>query len=138
MKKSLKLTLVLPKIPDIELLAVRALEQLAEYYEIPEEKMGEARILLTEAIINAFEHSGGSREEIRVVLKADRKKIEFTVKDYGHGFDPDQVQDPDISAKLNSSHKRGWGLKLMRSMADDISIQSSQRGTAITIVKRML
>ncbi|MGE5679298.1 MAG: ATP-binding protein [Bacillota bacterium] len=138
MKKSLKLTLVLPKIPDIELLAMRALEQLAEYYEIPEEKIGEARIILTEAIINAFEHSGSLREEIRVVLKAQRDKIEFTVKDYGHGFDPGMVEDPEISAKLNSSHKRGWGLKLMRSMADELSINSTARGTAITIVKRMI
>ena len=58
MQEPVQLKMTLPKIPDIELVALEGLERLSRHLGIAEEKIGEARIIVTEAIINAFEHGG--------------------------------------------------------------------------------
>jgi len=59
------------------------------------------------------------------------------VRDYGKGFKPENVEEPDINEKLGSKHKRGWGLKLMETMSDDFMIESDKNGTKITITKHL-
>ena len=137
MKKPVKLTFVLPNVPDIELVAIKGLEHVGEHLGIPDEKVGEARILVTESIINAFEHSNSKRPEVKVEFTVTRQQLVVLVEDYGKGFDPEKVEDPNIKEKMGSSHKRGWGLKLMKSMSDDFDIESTPEGTRITMTKNL-
>jgi anti-sigma regulatory factor (Ser/Thr protein kinase) len=136
MKEGVSLKITLPKIPDIELVAIEGLERLAHHLGIAEEKIGEARILVTEAIINALEHSGESAPSVRVEFTMTTEELAIFVRDYGKGFDPESVEDPDILTKLGTKgKKRGWGLNVMRSMSDDFQIESNKNGTKITIKK---
>ncbi|HCA81741.1 MAG TPA: hypothetical protein DEP53_18585 [Bacteroidetes bacterium] len=134
-KESMKLKIALPKIPDIELVALEGLERLARYMGIREDKIGEARILVTEAIINGLEHSGQKHPTVRVEFSMTKKELVILVRDYGKGFEPGAVEEPDIKKKVGSKNKRGWGLKVMKSMSDDFQIESGKRGTKITIKK---
>jgi anti-sigma regulatory factor (Ser/Thr protein kinase) len=136
MKEGVALKITLPKIPDIELVAIEGLERLAHHLGIAEEKIGEARILVTEAIINALEHSGEATPSVRVEFTMTTEELAIFVRDYGKGFDPESVDDPDIVAKLaTKGKKRGWGLNVMKSMSDDFRIESNKNGTKITIKK---
>lgn len=135
MADTVTLKMELPRIPDIELVAIGGLDRLARHLGIPEEKTGEARILITEAIINGFEHGGNDNNRVDVEFTIDAKELVVFVRDYGRGFDPADVEEPDIAAKLGTKNKRGWGLKLMKSMSDDFRIESNQSGTKITIKK---
>lgn len=136
MNSPVVLKIELPKIPDIELVAVEGLGRLARYLGIAEEKIGEARLLVTEAIINAFEHAGGDpASPVVVEFTMTTAELVIFVKDFGRGFDPSAVEDPNIDRKLKGGDKRGWGLKLMESMSDDFHIQSDASGTRITIKK---
>jgi anti-sigma regulatory factor (Ser/Thr protein kinase) len=110
---------------------------MAKYIGITDEKIGEAHVLVTEAVINAFEHSGQKRPIVRVEFTMSPEKLVIFVRDYGKGFDPTAVEEPDIKKKLGSKHKRGWGLKLMESMSDDFMIESDEHGTKITITKNL-
>jgi anti-sigma regulatory factor (Ser/Thr protein kinase) len=130
---SLKITL--PKIPDIELVAVEGLHRLAAHLGISGEKIGEATILVTEAIINAFEHAGGTNSAVRVEFTVSRERLVIFVRDYGTGFDAATVQGPE--ARRAAGKKRGWGLKLMKSMSDDFRLESTARGTKITLTKKL-
>jgi anti-sigma regulatory factor (Ser/Thr protein kinase) len=122
-------------VPDIELVALEGLDRLAHHLGIADEKVGEAKILVTEAIINALEHTGEENPNVNVEFSLTTKELVVLVRDYGKGFDPSAVEDPDIEKKLGSGHKRGWGLKVMRSLSDDFHIESNEGGTKITIMK---
>jgi len=137
MDENIKLKMTLPKIPDIELVAIEGMDRMAKFMGIDDEKINEAHVLVTEAIINAFEHSGQKRPVVRVEYSLTLEKLIIFVRDYGKGFQPEKVEQPDIKKKIGSSHKRGWGLKLMESMSDDFMIDSNENGTKITITKNL-
>jgi anti-sigma regulatory factor (Ser/Thr protein kinase) len=135
MNEAVTLKITLPKIPDIELVALEGLDRLAHHLGIADGKIGEAKILVTEAIINGLEHSGEKNPSVRVEFTMTTKELVVFVRDYGRGFEPGSVDDPDIHSKLGAKNKRGWGLKVMKSMSDDFRIESGKTGTKITIKK---
>ncbi len=135
MQEPVTLKIELPKVPDIELVAIEGLERLSRHMGISEEKSGEAKILVTEAIINGLEHSGTDKPRVTVEFTMTTKELVIFVRDYGKGFEPGSVEDPDIQTKLKSKDKRGWGLKVMKSMSDDFQIESGPTGTKIVLKK---
>lgn len=135
---TLTLKIELPRIPNIELVAIEGLSHLARHLDLADEKIGEAKILVTEAIINAMEHAGGESPQVQVEFTATKEKLIIFVRDYGEGFDPASIEEPDINAKFGSARKRGWGLKLMKSMSDDFHLESSKNGTTITLTKKLV
>ena len=138
MDNDMKLQIQLPKVPDIELVAIEGLHLMGGHMGISEEKLGEARVLVTEAIINGLEHSGEKTPYVDVEFLMTKEKLTILVTDFGKGFEPEVVEEPEIEKKLSSDNKRGWGLKLMKSMSDDFIIESSPNGTKITIIKHLV
>jgi len=135
MTGAVTMKMTLPKIPDIELVALEGLDRLARHLGIAQEKIGEARILVTEAVINALEHSGEDHPSVRIEFTMTAGELSIFVRDYGKGFEPGSVEIPEIASKMGLKNKRGWGLRLMKSLSDDFHIESNERGTKITIKK---
>ncbi len=135
MENAITLKVALPKIPDIELVALEGLDRLAHHMGIADEKIGEAKILVTEAVVNALEHSGEKNPVVRVEFTMTPEALTIFVRDYGAGFEPADVPKPDIKAKIGSGNKRGWGLHLMKTLSDGFAIESGKNGTKITLTK---
>ena len=108
---------------------------LTDHLDIADDKISEARLLVTEAIINGLEHGGEDNPRVDVVFTMTTEELIVDVRDFGKGFTPSMVEDPDIEKKLGTKHKRGWGLKVMKSMSDDFRIESNNGGTKITMKK---
>ncbi|MER3525044.1 MAG: hypothetical protein C4326_13595 [Ignavibacteria bacterium] len=112
MTNTLTLKIELPKVPDIiELVALEGLERLGHYMGIDGAKIAEARVLVTEAIINALEHTGEEHPVVEVAFTMNKEELTIFIRDYGKGFDATKLPTPEIEKK--------WA---MRTNADGESI----------------
>ena len=138
-----EIQLTIPVAPEMEIAATAQVAALGEWMELGRDKIDEVKMAVVEACINAFEHSGTPDQRVelrfRVATEDDsdggRTFLEVDVLDNGHGFDPSGVTAPRIGEKLHAPHKRGWGLRIIRSLMDDVRIVSGERGTMIVMRK---
>ena len=123
--ESLEFELVLPMKADTEVVAARVAEEVAAYASLDKDTVDRVKMALIEACINAFEHSGAASGKVRLRYVLSPDKIELFVQDEGKGFRGGE------EAKRN----RGWGLKLIRELVDDVEIATGDRGTVVRMVK---
>lgn len=127
----------------MEIAATAQVAALGEWMELGRDKIDEVKMAVVEACINAFEHSGTPDHKVELKFRVASEKdtdgvrtfLEVDVLDNGHGFDPSRVTAPQIGQKLRAPHKRGWGLRIIRSLMDDVRIVSGERGTMIVMRK---
>ena len=129
-----KVELTLPVMENMELAATKTAEVVAKSMGLDEMKTAEINMALIEACINAFEHSK-SKENIYITYSIDGDTLTIKVGDKGEGFDSEVVAIPNIDEKINSEHKRGCGLQLMKELMDTVEFESSEAGTTVTMTK---
>lgn len=134
-----EVTLTLPMVPDMEIEASETATAMAEAMHMSADKVDEIRMAVVEACINALEHSRSEEGRVHLTFEmvgpADPKTLRITVTDHGVGFDPSSIEVPTIEEKINADSKRGWGLKIIRGLMDDVEIQSSVEGTTLVMTK---
>ena len=129
-----RVELTLPVMENMELAATKTAEVVAKSMGLDEMKTAEINMALIEACINAFEHSK-SKENIYITYSIDGDTLTIKVGDKGEGFDSEVVAIPNIDEKINSEHKRGWALQLMKELMDTVEFESSEAGTTVTMTK---
>lgn len=131
--------LTLPMAPDMEIAASKTATALAELLRMSADKIDEVRMAVVEACINAIEHSRAPDRKVYLtfeVLGDDEPEVlRITVRDEGVGFAPEDIEEPSIERKLQAARKRGWGLKIIRGLMDDVEIVSGAEGTSIVMTK---
>lgn len=98
---------------------------------VNEDYYGNVLIAVTEAVNNAIEHGNQFSKELSVDLSVGDKETDFcfSVRDYGNGFDYDNLPDP--TAPENVEKINGRGIFLMRSLAEDVIFDDG--GTTVNI-----
>jgi serine/threonine-protein kinase RsbW len=134
-----KVTLALPMVPEMEIEASKTAMAIAESMRMSPDRIDEVRMAVVEACINALEHSRSSAREVFVTFEVlggqDPEKLRITVRDTGVGFSPEEYEEPTIQEKLKSRRKRGWGLKIIRGLMDEVEISSNTEGTTVVMSK---
>ncbi len=134
-----EVTLTLPMVADMEIAASKTATAMAAYMDLGVDQTDEVRMAVVEACINSFEHSHADdgRVYLTFAVTGDERpeKLKITIHDNGRGFVADDVADPKIEEKLKAESKRGWGLKIIRGLMDEVDIESDDEGTTITMVK---
>lgn len=134
-----KVTLALPMVPEMEIEASATAMKIAEDMRMSPDRIDEVRMAVVEACINALEHSRSSEKKVLVTFEVlggqDPEKLRITVRDTGIGFSPEDIEEPTIQEKLKSRRKRGWGLKIIRGLMDEVEIDSGSEGTTVVMSK---
>ena len=131
--------LTLPMAPDMEVVASQAASSLAAFIGMTPDRVDEVRLAVVECCINAFEHSRSEDRKVDITFSllgdGEPDTLEIAVHDDGVGFSVNDVEEPRIEAKLRGSRKRGWGLKIMQGLMDEVRILSSTHGTTVVMCK---
>ena len=134
-----EVTLVLPMAPDMELVASQAASALAAWVGMSADRVDEVRKAVVEACINAFEHSRAAERRVDATFLVwgggEPERLEIRVHDNGVGFSPAAVEDPKIEQMLHRERKRGWGLKIIQGLMDEVRILSGAKGTTVVMSK---
>ncbi|MEA1997048.1 MAG: ATP-binding protein [Gemmatimonadota bacterium] len=130
--------MAVPMEPERELEVAERAGKLAAGAGFDPEAVDEIKLAIIEAVINSIEHGRSPQRKVFITFGVNRnpERMKIAVSDSGGGFNPGVVEKPDIRKKMHSDErKRGWGLEIMRSMMDEVYIESSREGTTITLVK---
>jgi serine/threonine-protein kinase RsbW len=84
------------------------------------------QLVVDEACANVVDHAydGLERGDMEVSCHLDDRDFVICVRDWGRGFDPDGVPDPDVTAALEERTLGGLGLFLIRQFMDRVQYSS--------------
>jgi len=86
--------------------------------------------------VNHYAYEDCREHEIRVILEADGGELRATVEDDGRPFNPLEKEVPARPDSLEAAGVRGWGIPIVRALADDLSYERRDGRNRLTIVSR--
>ncbi len=125
--------MVVPMGEDTELIAAHAVEEVARRYNFPSKAINQIKTALVEACINASEHSHSPDRKIYQKIAFEDDRIIITVSNRGL-----RLQDKNAEQINPDEGRRGWGLKLMQKLMDEVKFEQVDDGTRISMVKYLV
>jgi serine/threonine-protein kinase RsbW len=128
--------LVVPMGADYELLVANTVEQIARRANFRPEAINQIKTAIVEACINASEHSLSRDRKIYQRFRVENDKLVVTIA--SRGIVPSNLngqnrqQTPDID---ESDQRRGWGLKLIKTLMDEVEFERVDEGTSLRMTK---
>lgn len=86
----------------------------------------------SEALTNAIRHCRTGKQ-VRLEFSWDRQQVSISVTDQCVPFDLDTVATPDFEQKAEG----GYGIFIIKSLMDDVHIESTLEGKRLKMVKRL-
>ncbi len=122
--------MIVPMGEDTELIAAHAVEEIARRHSFEPKAINQIKTALVEAFINAEEHSHSPDRKIYQKFAVEDDKIVITISNRGLRFD-----DKKSTEIKPDEGRRGWGLKLMKTLMDDVKFEQVDDGTRISMTK---
>jgi serine/threonine-protein kinase RsbW len=135
--------MVIPMGGDTEMIAANTVEQIARRLEFQPEAISQIKTALVEACINASEHSLSPDRKIYQRFRVESDKLVVTVSSRGVRLPP-QAANGGRPAEENGNGResgdsargrRGWGLKLIRTLMDEVEFERVDDGTRLRMTK---
>ena len=127
-----------PSEPGNERLVMETVAEAVGGLDIRGENLERLKTAVAEATMNAMEHGNKYRPEVPVEVRVEvaERDLMVSITDRGSGPPPSRGGDvPDLEAKLEGMQTpRGWGLFLIKSMVDEMSISGDDGHHTIELV----
>jgi len=117
-------------------LAANIVEQIARRVSFRPEAINQIKTAIVEACINASEHSLSRDRKIYQRFRVENDKLVVTIASRGilpsnlDGQNREQPSDVD-----ESDQRRGWGLKLIKTLMDEVEFERVDEGTSLRMTK---
>lgn len=126
--------MVVPMGDDTEMIAAGAVEEIARRHNFQPKAITQIKTALVEACINASEHSLSPDRKIYQKFTVEDGKIIIVISNRGIKISPKKIA-ASARAVEPENGRRGWGLKLMRTLMDEVKFEQTDDGTRISMVK---
>lgn len=96
---------------------------VAEKVGFGDEDVGKIELACDEACTNVIKHAYGGEhadKALDILIKIDYQKFTIIVTDHGKGFNPNQVEMPDLKEYLAELRVGGLGIYLMKTLMDEV------------------
>lgn len=111
-------------------------KSLSLHGRIPELRIDDLRLAVSEACANAIDAgaASGNPSPVHLTIDVDVETVTVTVLDHAGGFDEAEVDPiPPVTDPSRLRHERGLGIPLMRALVDDVTISRTEDGTAVRL-----
>jgi serine/threonine-protein kinase RsbW len=128
---------VLPMGGDNELVAASIVEQIARRVNFKPPAINQIKTAIVEAFINAAEHSLSPDRKISQRISFENDRLVINISSRGVLPIKSKLATGIESTNVNqaSEGRRGWGLKLIRSLMDEVEFERVDDGTSLRMVK---
>jgi serine/threonine-protein kinase RsbW len=127
--------LVLPMGQDNELIAASTAEQIARRLMFRAEAINQIKTAVVEACINASEHSFSPDRKIYQRFRLESDRLVVTIS--SRGIVPANLNGASsvLETTEAAEERRGWGLKLIRTLMDEVEFERVDDGTSLRMTK---
>ncbi|MGI8640768.1 MAG: ATP-binding protein [Pyrinomonadaceae bacterium] len=122
--------MIVPMGDDTELIAAHAVEEIARRHHFEPKAINQIKTAVVEACINATEHSHSPDRKIYQKFSIEDDKIVITISNRGL-----RLTDKKAKEIKPDEGRRGWGLKLMQNLMDEVKFEQVDDGTRISMTK---
>ncbi|HEU4767347.1 MAG TPA: ATP-binding protein, partial [Pyrinomonadaceae bacterium] len=123
--------MVLPMGEDNELIAASTAEQIAKRLMFKPEAINQIKTAVVEACINASEHSFSPDRKIYQRFRLESDRLVVTIS--SRGIVPANLNGASSGTTTSevAEERRGWGLKLIRTLMDEVEFERVDEGTSL-------
>lgn len=125
--------MVIPMSTDTELIAAHTVEQIARRIKFRPDAINQIKLALVEACINASEHSLSPDRKIYQRFRVENDKLVVTVA--SRGVVPANLAGQYGGHNGEGKSRRGWGLKLIKTLMDEVEFERVDDGTQLRMTK---
>ena len=127
--------MVLPMGEDNELIAAHTAEQIARRLTFRPDAINQIKTAIVEACINASEHSFSPDRKIYQRFRVESDRLVVTIS--SRGIAPANLNGANSGAEVieTAEERRGWGLKLIRTLMDEVEFERVDDGTSLRMTK---
>lgn len=132
--------LIFPMGADNEMLAASAVEQVARRLNFSPVAINQIKTAVVEACINASEHSLSPDQKIYQRFQVENDRLSITISSRGilpanlaSNIQAKNETSPEESATIDD--RRGWGLRLIRTLMDEVEFERVDEGTSLRMTK---
>lgn len=127
--------MVVPMGEDNELIAANTAEQIARRLTFRPEAINQIKTAIVEACINASEHSFSPDRKIYQRFRVESDRLVITIS--SRGIVPANLNGTNSGSVVTEAveERRGWGLKLIRTLMDEVEFERVDDGTSLRMTK---
>lgn len=122
--------MIIPMGEDTEMIAAHAVEEIARRHHFAPKAITQIKTALVEACINAAEHSKSPDRKIYMKFAVEDDRVVITISNRGL-----RLADKNAQEIAPDTGRRGWGLKLMKTLMDEVKLEQVDDGTRISMTK---
>jgi serine/threonine-protein kinase RsbW len=131
-----RVELSIPSNPMFERVVRASAAEVGSALGFSDDRVEDLKLAISEAVNNAIEH-GNRRDSgrlVAVVFEIDGEKLEVRISDEGSGADHFDFSRRVVEeANLETGYLRGFGMYLISALVDDYEVNSSHKGTVLTL-----